>query len=330
MNAPPPGALLATLLALSLAAPSRGDAQGTDARPLLREGFAARQAQRDADALRAFEAAWAIDGRASTLAQIGLAEHALGRWVDAERHLVACLGADDPWVAQNAAPLRASLAAVRAHLASLALEDGPAGAAVTLDGRAVATLPLREPLRVPAGTVVLRVTAAGHHPLERALAIAPGETLRESVALTPETPAAPPAPPPPPPPPPRAVTLDLAPPVHAPVAPRAWAPWVLIGVGGVSLATAATLSLLRAAAVDDLRVRCGATDLGATDAVECAPDPEARALHERATLYRDLSIVGVSIGATAAVVGVVWWIVAPSRRPAVRMTSRGAGLAWSF
>lgn len=251
MNAPPPGALLAALLTLSLAAPSRCGAQGTDARALLREGFAARRAQRDADALRAFESAWAVDGRASTLAQIGLAEHALGRWVDAERHLAACLSSDDPWVARNTAPLRASLAAVRAHLASLALDDGPAGAAVTLDGRAVATLPLHEPLRVPAGTVVLRVTAAGHHPLERSLAVAAGETLR---------------------------------------------------------------------------ARCGATDVAGTDAVECAPDPEARAVHARATLYRDLSIAGVGVGAAAAVAGLLWWIASPPLRP----TSRGAALAWSF
>jgi len=323
---PPPGSLRAALVALSLAASTPCNAQGIDARALLREGFAARQAQRDADALRAFEAAWALDARPSTLAQIGLAEHALGRWVDAERHLAAAAASDDPWIVQNAAPLRASLAAVRAHLGSLALDHGPDGAVVTLDGRPAATLPLREPLRVPAGTVVVRVAAAGHHALERTLTIAAGETARESVALTPEAPPPAPAPAPPSAPPP---TLPSPPSLLAPPTARPWAPWVLVGAGGASLAAAATLSLLRGAAVDDLRGHCGATDLAPTDAVECLPDPVARDLHVRAARYRDLSLVAAGLGAAAVVAGLVWWFASPVRR-ASPVTASGASLAWSF
>lgn len=327
MNAPLVGVVGAALLTLCLAAPSPCAAQSTDVRALLREGFAARLTQRDADALRAFEAAWAIDGRASTLAQIGLAEHALGRWVDAERHIAACLASDDPWVARNTVRLRESLAAVRVHLGTVLLEDGPPGATVALGDRSVGTLPLREPLRAAAGTVVLRVTASGHHPLVRTLNVTAGETLRESVALTPEAPMGPPLAPPAAPPP-----ALLAPPSPATVGPRyPWAPWALLGAGGASLVAAGTLSLLRADAVDQLRGLCSATDIGSTAAVECAPDLGARDLHARAAMHRDLSWVAAGVGAAAAIAGFIWWIASPSRRPPpLHPTSRGAGLAWSF
>jgi len=336
VTGPSPHLVLLALVAVSLAGSSPCGAQIRDEHTLLREGFLARRAQRDADALHAFEAALAIARRGSTLAQIALAEYALGRWSAAESHLVAALASDDPWVARNATTLRASLAAVRAHLASLALEDGPDGATVHLDGREVATLPLHEPLRLPTGTVRLRVTATGYHPLERTLTVAAGETLRESVALAPT----PPPTPSPPPTSPGLSVVTVRPAVavpSAPVVPRdvgagSWASRALVIGGGASLGAAVALSLLRSAAVNDLRAWCRATDLAATDAVECAPDAEARGIHQRASVYRDLSWVAAGVGASAALAGIVWWAVSASGRRAVsvRAASHGTMVAWSF
>jgi hypothetical protein len=83
--------------------------------------------------------------------------------------------------------------------------------------------------------------------------------------------------------------------------------------------------------VDQLRGLCSATDIGSTDAVECAPDLGARDLHARAAMHRDLSWVAAGVGAAAAIAGFIWWIASPSRRPPpLHPTSRGAGLAWSF
>lgn len=319
---------LALVVALA-AAPAV--AQPADAPTLLREGFAARRAHRDADALRAFAAAWALSPVPSTLAQVALAEQALGRWVDAERHLREALAADDPWVVRNRTVLRDALAVVDGHLGSLAVEGGPDGAAVRVDDHPVGTLPLAAPLRVPAGTVVLRVDAPGHHPVERRLTVAPRASLREEVALVAE------APPPPPP-----VVAPVATPVVAPApapivvapppaAPSPVAPWVVVGAGGALLAGAAVFTALQADAVDSLRVRCANGDDAATAAVECAPDATARDLHDRAELYRDLSIASLSVGAAAAVGGLVWALVArPSRSVTVRATRGGALVGWSF
>ncbi|MDO9017576.1 MAG: PEGA domain-containing protein [Deltaproteobacteria bacterium] len=327
---------MAVLLALAL--PATGLAQQADAPALLREGFAARRAQRDADALRAFSAAWALDRAPSTLAQVALAEQALGRWVDAERHLAECLAADDRWIARHAPALRSALAVMRGHLATLTLEGRPAGATVLIDGRPVGALPLPAPLRVTAGTVVLQVSAPGHHPVERRIAVEAHATLREEVTLVPSTPvieatpALPPAPPPtalPPPALPPTATLVTAP----PAAPRrAVAPWVLVGAGGALLGGAAVLSALRAGAVDSLRARCGGADDPATAAVECAPDASARDLHDRAGLYRDLSITALAVGGAAALAGVIWIFAAPAQRRAVTVgaTRHGPSLGWSF
>ncbi len=310
-------------------------AQTSDVQVLLREGFAARRAQRDADALRSFEAAWALDRAASTLAQIALAEQALGRWVDAERHLLEALAAADPWIARNTPTLRAALVAVREHLGSLTLEGRPVGATVLVDDRPAGTLPLPAPLRVPVGTVVLRITAPGHHPLERPVIVAARATLREEVSLVAETPRPEPVAPTP------VVVAPVvsAPVVVRPVAPppvaiephRSVAPWVLVGAGAAVLTGAVVFSVLRGDAVSSLRARCGAADDPATEAIECAPDANARDLHDSAGLYRDLSIVALSVGSAAVVAGLVWRLVPPSHRPVTVGAARGGlGLAWSF
>ncbi len=323
----------ALLCALTLAAPAPALAQTADVRALLREGFAARSAQRDADALRAFEAAWAVDRSAATLAQVALAEQALGRWVDAERHLLEALAASDPWIARNTPTLRAALAAVREHLGSLSLEGRPAGAAVLVDDRPAGTLPLPAPLRVPVGTVVLRITAPGHHPLERPVVVAARATLREEVALVAETPRPEPVAAPP-----IVVAPVVAPVVVRPPAPpvmteahRSVAPWAVVGAGAAVLGGAVVLSVLRGDAVSSLRARCGAADDPATEAVECVSDPGARDLHESAGLYRDLSIAALTVGGAAVVAGLVWRLVAPSHRAVTVGAARGGlGLAWSF
>lgn len=84
---------------------------------LLRDGVARRAAGDDVGALERFEAARLLApelGR--TRAEIGLVQHALGRWVEAEASLLAALASDDPWVERHRSALLESLSIVRAHL----------------------------------------------------------------------------------------------------------------------------------------------------------------------------------------------------------------------
>ena len=92
---------------LAWAAPAA--AQETPATALLREGIELRRAGRDAEALARFERAHAVEPSPRTLAQMGLAEQALGRWVRAEAHLRAALAPrDDAWIERNRAALDAA------------------------------------------------------------------------------------------------------------------------------------------------------------------------------------------------------------------------------
>jgi hypothetical protein len=154
-------------------------------------------------------------------------------------------------VRRHAATLRAALSLVRAQLGSLRLEGSPEGAAVRIDGDPAGALP-SPALRVRAGTVVVRVEAPGHHPIERRVSVEAGASVREEFRLVAVAPAPPPAPAPPvlaPPPP----VLAPPPPVLAPPPPvlartRPWAGLAVLGVGVASLATGATLAVLSAAA----------------------------------------------------------------------------------
>jgi hypothetical protein len=239
------------LVAVALCVGRLAAAQPDPARAMLRQGIADRRAHRDEDALAAFTRAYALAPDDATLAQVGLAEQALGRWVEAERHLSDALAGDHPWVRRHAATLRAALSLVRAQLGSLRLEGSPEGAAVRIDGDPAGALP-SPALRVRAGTVVVRVEAPGHHPIERRVSVEAGASVREEFRLVAVAPAPPPAPAPPvlaPPPP----VLAPPPPVLAPPPPvlartRPWAGLAVLGVGVASLATGATLAVLSAAA----------------------------------------------------------------------------------
>lgn len=69
-------------------------------------------------------------------------------------------------------------------LGTLEIVHGPPGAKIVVDGRERGALPLSEPLRVTAGTHLVRVHKDGHFPLERRLDIAPGAVKRLTAELS--------------------------------------------------------------------------------------------------------------------------------------------------
>lgn len=174
--------LLPTTIALVLAG-ATVHAQSTDPEVLLREGVALRRAHRDGEALARFEAAYRVLHSPRALAQVGLAEQALGRWVEAESHVSEALAvSDDPWIATNSPALRAALGVIGQHLGGLWVE-GVEGAEVFVDGQRVATLPMATPLRRIAGSVVIEVRAAGHESVRRPLVVPPGGEAREIIRM---------------------------------------------------------------------------------------------------------------------------------------------------
>ncbi|HEY8922921.1 MAG TPA: hypothetical protein VIU64_01000, partial [Polyangia bacterium] len=151
---------------------------------LINRGIALRESRNDVAALDAFRRAYDLEKGARALAQVALAEQALGRWVPAEADLAHALArTDDPWIGRNKGLLDQALAEIRGHLGSLQLTGGVPGAEVLVDGASVARLPLAEPLRVNAGRVMLEVRAAGYAPFARAVVVPKRGVARETVAL---------------------------------------------------------------------------------------------------------------------------------------------------
>lgn len=119
------------------------------------------------------------------LGQLGLCEHSLGMWLDADAHLEEALrSAKDPWIVKNTATLRGDLARVQNHLGSIEIWGTPDGAAVSIDGRQRGTLPLPAPLRAIEGPRVVTIEASGFVPEVRTIQLQAGDVLREHVTLS--------------------------------------------------------------------------------------------------------------------------------------------------
>ena len=189
------GLFLGCVLLLVSSAPG---ASAADAEDLIRRGVELRRKERDADALTLFQQAYELSRAAKALAQIGLAEQALGKWGVADRHLRAALQAsDDAWVVKHRKAIEDALQAISAHVGRLEVRGSPAGAEVRVDGELVGKLPLTAPFAVTAGGVAIDVRAEGYVPILRASSVPTGMLIRETFDLQPTsspiaTPVAPP------------------------------------------------------------------------------------------------------------------------------------------
>ncbi len=184
VHRPVPG-VVACLVLVMMPVVSQGLARADDqVEELVRRGIELRRTHADQAALEVFRSAYQISPSPRLQAQIGLAEQALGQWIDAERDLTEALqAARDPWVSRNNRSLRASVIALEKHLGSLEVLGSPAGALVRVDGREVGKLPLAIAVRVTAGEIVVSVSAPGYVEINRKLGIAVGGVTREIFTL---------------------------------------------------------------------------------------------------------------------------------------------------
>jgi hypothetical protein len=242
---------------LLLASPCRADGRASPAPseaavddPLIAQGIDLRKRGLDAEALALFLRANEERPSARAVAQIALAEQALGRWVDAEASLLEALGhTDDPWIVRQRAYLEGSLAAVQGHLATLFVECNVPGAEVRIGGKPGGRTPLPVPVRVQAGETTLEIRAPGHAPWTRALALEGGSRVTQAFMFVE-----------PPPAPPRIL------PQHVPLAvtqpgasPARRAGWVLAAGAGVLLLAgiAGVVTRELEAGIYDEDARCG-------------------------------------------------------------------------
>ncbi|MFO0604490.1 MAG: tetratricopeptide repeat protein [Polyangiales bacterium] len=307
-------------------------AQAADPDALVREGVSLRRQQRDAEALAAFERAWAARPSPMVRAQVALAEQALGRWRAADAHLREALDASDPWVDRNRAMLTDALGAIDERLGALEVIGPPDGATLAIDGEAVATFPLNGPVRWPLGAAAVSIRCDGHAPAERQVTFERGVLVRETIALRPLPPPAPVAPVEPP-----AVLAPVvvaAPPV-LPVTPRraressrgaGVGPWVLGGAGlGLGAVGLAVSLVLRDDALASLRaIGCAEGD-GAVTCPRAAGDA-ARSFHARGEAASVGVDVSIAVGASALAGAALWWALGARRSTGARAVVCGG--AW--
>lgn len=274
---------LVALATIALFALSPALARAQTADELIDEGIALREQHRDADALDRFERAHAAEPSGRALAQIALAEQALGRFVAAQAHLEEALADDvDRFIRRNRALLEQALAEIAANVGELEVR-GPEGAELRIDDAPRGRLPLPVPLRVDAGTARIEVRAPGHEPFTAAVPITAGAREEIDVVLRPLPTAAAAEP---------AATFER-PREHDGASPE----WLLptgiavAAAGAVGLAIATGLMVVRE---DHAQARqtCSDTDPACRDRYQAALDAEAA------------SIATYVIGGTLAAAGV--------------------------
>ncbi|HET6147107.1 MAG TPA: hypothetical protein VFH68_06210 [Polyangia bacterium] len=158
---------------------------------LIRQGVEARKRSDDAGAFQLFKQAYSFHHSPRAAAQMGMAELALGRWVEAEAHLAESLRAkDDSWIKKNAKAIAETLERVRGEIGTLDVLGMPRGAEIVIAGEVRATLPLESPISVRAGEVQFQLRAVGYLSETRTVHVKARELTRESVSLSPIPPAA--------------------------------------------------------------------------------------------------------------------------------------------
>jgi hypothetical protein len=180
------------ILLLVAASAARGaDSPGAQADDLINQGFQLRLQGKNAEALDLFVRAHALAPSSKTLGQIGSAELALHRWIDAETHLEDALSRKDgPWIESHRTSLEKSLAEARQQIGHVEFR-GPVGADISVDGRHVGTLPLPAPVHVGAGLAHVVAVAAGYVPLQEDIPVRGGEAKAVTLVLLPTVPVTP-------------------------------------------------------------------------------------------------------------------------------------------
>lgn len=314
---------VAIVLAVAFGAPAL--AEPTDADALIREGLALRRQRRDTEALDAFRRAYAALPEPRTLAQVALAEQALGRWVEAEVDLERALAAgDDAWIDRHRSVLAAGLADIRKHLGGLEVETDVPDGGLWVNGVRAASLPLRRALRVEAGNLVVEVRAPGYWTARRLTSVEAGETAHEMVRLVPLS-----APPPDESAPARAQRQTKVPQPEPPTAhagARLAAPSALREVTVDRAMRSASFVLFAAALVEfGAGAYFGAKTLNAKadrdKGCQTGCDAMSVALDEQARSFADRSTAWFAVGAVAAGAGAgLFWM---SRRRASAVVTLG-------
>jgi hypothetical protein len=154
---------------------------------LVTRAITLRAEGKDAEALQVLKKAEGIDPD-SVRVQVHLATvyQALGDWLLADQFLTLALAQENhPYVLRHRKALDDAARVIGNNIGRVAVEGGPPGAEVRLNGKLVGTLPIASPVRVTVGSYTLEVRLAGHYTARRPITVAGHGFVRESIQLEP-------------------------------------------------------------------------------------------------------------------------------------------------
>jgi hypothetical protein len=310
-------AFLVTMLTWpSLVPLAWADEPPRDVETLIERGVAYRKEGRDDLALAQFRQAWDLMRSPKALAQMGLAEQALGLWLESEQHLREALSNQtEAWINQHRPVLEQSLREVSARLGMLDVMSNVEGAELYVNGERVGRLPRKDPIRLVAGDYTLELRAEGYFPATRRATVPAQGTARETLRLSPrtESPEAkkPPAP----------IPVRVLPPVpEGPRLERTLA-WISLGGSAVFLGTGTALLLMRQGVVDeyDDDPDCPGANAPSQGSAQCSDRLS------KAKTMRTLGIAGLGVGAALGVTSAVLMVISGSPSTERQSAWCGAG-----
>jgi hypothetical protein len=262
-----------------------------DAQAYIARGHERSDQGDETGALAEFRCAHRLGGSAEALAQVGLAEMALGRWVEAETDLATALAQEqDPWIRQRRVALAAAVEKIRDNLGDLFVDGSPPGAEILIDGRKAAQLPLAGPLRVPTGRRDIHMRAVGYQSVSRERRIEARALARETIELVPLARAPTPAP----------VLQPAVPPDHHAAGASRWPAWAAAGGSLLFLGAGVGFHVVREQRASEFNARLECGNLPLSQDCSTLADDAKRA--ER------LSIVGYAGGAVLAAMSIYLFV----------------------
>ncbi len=173
---------LSTTLAV-VAAPTKVSAEEGAALALKEQGDVAMRELRYADAIKAYDAAWEKKHLPAIRYNRGRAYEAMGKLPEAIDEFDGFFAEASADIKAKVPQLAEHLAELKKKIATLILEVDVPGARVIVGAAVVGNAPIDKPLRLPAGTTIVEVSAEGYVYAKKEVTLAGGETVRMSVHL---------------------------------------------------------------------------------------------------------------------------------------------------
>lgn len=166
---------------------TQDDARRKEVARLLQKGYELRLAGQDAEGLKLFGEAYALEPSGKVLMLMASAEQELGRWLDAEKHATEARATMDPYVKKNRKYIDETLASVGKHIGELEV-GGPQteGAAVVINGLKRGAVPVT--VRINEGSADVEVGKLGFLTWKSTVIVKGGDVTRIVADLVPERP----------------------------------------------------------------------------------------------------------------------------------------------